>query len=109
MSRSALRNRSRRRASGRPNQRSGNTSPVGSDPPGMFLVLATLWCVTTQRRGLAGLVSGLLLGEGAGLVVLERCDTAAGRGWEPLGHLLGHASTADGRSAWPNGSATTTS
>jgi 3-oxoacyl-[acyl-carrier-protein] synthase II len=40
--------------------------------------------------------SGLLLGEGAGLVVLERCDTAAGRGWEPLGHLLGHASTADG-------------
>ncbi len=40
--------------------------------------------------------SGLLLGEGAGLVVLERGDTAAGRGREPLGHLLGHASTADG-------------
>ena len=40
--------------------------------------------------------SGLLLGEGAGLVVLERADTAAGRGRRPLGHLLGHASTADG-------------
>jgi 3-oxoacyl-[acyl-carrier-protein] synthase II len=39
--------------------------------------------------------SGLLLGEGAGLVVLERGDTAAGRGQPPLGHLLGHASTAD--------------
>jgi 3-oxoacyl-(acyl-carrier-protein) synthase len=40
--------------------------------------------------------SGLLLGEGAGLVVLERPGRAAGRGHEPLGHLLGHASTADG-------------
>jgi 3-oxoacyl-(acyl-carrier-protein) synthase len=40
--------------------------------------------------------TGLLLGEGAGLVVLERDDTAASRGREPLGHLLGHASTADG-------------
>ena len=40
--------------------------------------------------------SGLLLGEGAGLVVLERGDTAAGRGQPALGHLLGHSSTADG-------------
>jgi 3-oxoacyl-[acyl-carrier-protein] synthase II len=40
--------------------------------------------------------SGLLLGEGAGLVVLERGDAAARRGHQPLGHLLGHASTADG-------------
>jgi 3-oxoacyl-(acyl-carrier-protein) synthase len=40
--------------------------------------------------------NGLLLGEGAGLVVLERGDSAVGRGREPLGHLLGHASTADG-------------
>jgi 3-oxoacyl-(acyl-carrier-protein) synthase len=40
--------------------------------------------------------SGLLLGEGAGLVVLERGDTVARRGHRPLGHLLGHASTADG-------------
>ena len=39
--------------------------------------------------------SGLLLGEGAGLVVLERADTVARRGHRPLGHLLGHASTAD--------------
>ena len=40
--------------------------------------------------------SGLLLGEGAGLVVLERAETAARRGHPPLGYLLGHASTADG-------------
>lgn len=40
--------------------------------------------------------SGILLGEGAGLVVLECGDTAARRGHRPLGHLLGHASTADG-------------
>ena len=40
--------------------------------------------------------SGLLLGEGAGLVVLERAATAAARGARPLGFLLGHASTADG-------------
>jgi 3-oxoacyl-(acyl-carrier-protein) synthase len=41
--------------------------------------------------------SGLLLGEGAGLVVLERAATAAARGGaRPLGFLLGHASTADG-------------
>ncbi len=40
--------------------------------------------------------SGLLLGEGAGLVVLERVDTAVRRGHRPLGYLLGHASTADG-------------
>jgi 3-oxoacyl-[acyl-carrier-protein] synthase II len=40
--------------------------------------------------------SGLLLGEGAGLVVLESADAAARRGHRPLGHLLGHASTADG-------------
>ncbi len=40
--------------------------------------------------------SGLLLGEGAGLVVLERVETARQRGHRPLGYLLGHASTADG-------------
>jgi 3-oxoacyl-[acyl-carrier-protein] synthase II len=40
--------------------------------------------------------NGLLLGEGAGLVVLERADTAAHRGRPPIGHLMGHASTADG-------------
>lgn len=40
--------------------------------------------------------SGLLLGEGAGLVVLERASTARQRGAEPLGFLLGHASCADG-------------
>lgn len=40
--------------------------------------------------------SGLLLGEGAGLVVLERPEAAARRGHRPLGYLLGHASTADG-------------
>ena len=41
--------------------------------------------------------SGLLLGEGAGLVVLEREATWAARGAPPrLGELLGHASTADG-------------
>ena len=40
--------------------------------------------------------SGLLLGEGAGLVVLERVEAAARRGHPPLGYLLGHASTADG-------------
>ena len=40
--------------------------------------------------------SGLLLGEGAGLVVLERVDTIRRRGHRPLGYLLGHASTADG-------------
>ena len=40
--------------------------------------------------------SGLVLGEGAGLVVLERVETARQRGHRPLGYLLGHASTADG-------------
>jgi 3-oxoacyl-[acyl-carrier-protein] synthase II len=41
--------------------------------------------------------SGLLLGEGAGIVVLERATAAAARGCRsPLGFLLGHASTADG-------------
>jgi 3-oxoacyl-[acyl-carrier-protein] synthase II len=40
--------------------------------------------------------SGLLLGEGAGVVVLERAATARQRGVEPLGFVLGHASCADG-------------
>ena len=39
---------------------------------------------------------GLLLGEGAGLVVLERAQTARQRGITPCGYLLGHASCADG-------------
>jgi len=39
---------------------------------------------------------GLLLGEGAGLVVLERASTAQQRGVRPFGYLLGHASCADG-------------
>src|SRR5215468_5719408 len=39
---------------------------------------------------------GLLLGEGAGLVVLERASTARQRGVTPFGYLLGHASCADG-------------
>lgn len=43
-----------------------------------------------QRR------KGLLLGEGAGLVVLERAETARQRGVQPLGYVLGHASCADG-------------
>ncbi|MEE8302530.1 MAG: beta-ketoacyl-[acyl-carrier-protein] synthase family protein [Candidatus Tectomicrobia bacterium] len=40
--------------------------------------------------------SGLLLGEGAGLVVLEREATARQRRVEPLGFLLGYANCADG-------------
>jgi 3-oxoacyl-[acyl-carrier-protein] synthase II len=40
--------------------------------------------------------SGLLLGEGAGLVILERARDAAARARRPLGWLLGHASVADG-------------
>lgn len=40
--------------------------------------------------------NGLLLGEGAGLVVLERSATAQQRGVQPLGFLLGHASCSDG-------------
>jgi 3-oxoacyl-[acyl-carrier-protein] synthase II len=40
--------------------------------------------------------NGILLGEGAGMVVLERAADAAARGHQPLGRLLGHASTADG-------------
>src|SRR5947209_15244948 len=39
---------------------------------------------------------GLLLGEGAGLVVLEREQAARQRGITPCGYLLGHASCADG-------------
>lgn len=39
---------------------------------------------------------GLLLGEGAGLVVLERAQTARQRGVTPCGYLLGYASCADG-------------
>ena len=49
------------------------------------------------RPGSTGAGAGLLLGEGAGLVVLERADAAArGGGTGLLGYLLGHASTADG-------------
>lgn len=40
--------------------------------------------------------SGLLLGEGAGLVLMERERDAAARGGDRLGHLLGHASASDG-------------
>lgn len=41
--------------------------------------------------------SGILLGEGAGLVVLERAAMATARGMRaPLGVLLGHGSAADG-------------
>jgi 3-oxoacyl-[acyl-carrier-protein] synthase II len=41
--------------------------------------------------------NGILLGEGAGLVVLERAARAAARGvGAPLGFLLGHGSAADG-------------
>lgn len=40
--------------------------------------------------------SGLLLGEGAGMVVMERAADATARAVAPLGWLLGHASTADG-------------
>ena len=39
---------------------------------------------------------GLLLGEGAGVVVLERAQTARQRGITPCGYVLGHASCADG-------------
>lgn len=40
--------------------------------------------------------NGLLLGEGAGVVVLEHAATARQRGVAPLGFVLGHASCADG-------------
>lgn len=40
--------------------------------------------------------NGLLLGEGAGLVVLELASTARQRGVPPLGYLRGYASCADG-------------
>jgi 3-oxoacyl-[acyl-carrier-protein] synthase II len=40
--------------------------------------------------------SGLLLGEGAGIVVLEHESVARRRGAEPIGLLRGHASCADG-------------
>ena len=40
--------------------------------------------------------SGLLLGEGAGLVLMERERDAAARGGDRLGHLLGHTSASDG-------------
>lgn len=39
---------------------------------------------------------GLLLGEGAGLVVLEMAERAQQRGIIPWGYVLGHASCADG-------------
>jgi 3-oxoacyl-[acyl-carrier-protein] synthase II len=38
---------------------------------------------------------GFVMGEGAGVIVLERADTAAGRGAEPLAELLGYAATSD--------------
>lgn len=40
--------------------------------------------------------TGLLLGEGAGVVVLEKASSAQQRGVPPLGFLRGHASCADG-------------
>jgi 3-oxoacyl-[acyl-carrier-protein] synthase II len=38
---------------------------------------------------------GFVMGEGAGFVVLQRAADAKARGAEVLGHVLGHASTAD--------------
>lgn len=40
--------------------------------------------------------NGLLLGEGAGIVLLEHATSARQRGVQPLGFLRGHASCADG-------------
>lgn len=76
---------------------------------GVFNSWETLHVMTsTKCRPFSRERNGMILGEGAGIVVVESAEAAARRGAKPIVELLGHASTSDANDLLrpdPNGAA----